>query len=175
MNSNKSIIEDPEYGLDSRYGSKKEYDSEAVALMEARLERMKGLSKEKIIHAKLLQLKLKMEEYLKQPEYDGRFHFTDFLKLYVDAIYPTRNKFAQDINITPIMLSQVINRHREPQDEFIIKLMIHSDKVYKSVCDFRKEIWYQVYFHEKIGITMLNQEEWISQFGKEVKFSEPIN
>jgi hypothetical protein len=33
--------------------------------MEARIMRMKNLSKVQIIQAKLLQLKLKMEEYLK--------------------------------------------------------------------------------------------------------------
>jgi hypothetical protein len=63
MNSkkNKIFFEDVEYGLDSRYKSKKENKSESISLMEARLMRMKNLSKDQIIRAKLLQLKLKME------------------------------------------------------------------------------------------------------------------
>ncbi len=53
------MIEDAEYGVDSRYKSNKERESEATALMEARLIRMKNLSKDQIIRAKLLQLKLR--------------------------------------------------------------------------------------------------------------------
>lgn len=171
---NKDFIEDAEYGLDSRYKSKKERESEAASLMEARLMRMKNLSKDQISRTKLMQLKLKMEEYLKQPVYDDKNHFSDFLKAYVDTIYSTRNKFAHDINITPIRLSQVINNHREPKDEFIMKLMIHSEKVYKNICDFQKKTWYKVYFHEKICDTMSNQEEWRPKLEKDIKFSDTI-
>jgi hypothetical protein len=59
---------DAEYGVDSRYDSLKERDSEAVALMEARINKMKGLSGEEIIRAKLMQLKLKMEEHVRISE-----------------------------------------------------------------------------------------------------------
>lgn len=60
----KDQIEDPEYGLDSRFKSSKERESESALLMEARLSRMKKLSKDQIIRAKLMQLKLKTEEPL---------------------------------------------------------------------------------------------------------------
>jgi hypothetical protein len=54
------MIQDFEYGVDSRYKNKKERESESIALMQARLERIRHLTKEQIIKAKLLQLKLKM-------------------------------------------------------------------------------------------------------------------
>ena len=171
---NKNLIEDAEYGLDSRYRSKKERESEATALMEARLKRMQNLSKNQIIRAKLVQLKLKMEEYLKQPIYDNRNHFSEFLKTYVDTIYSRRNRFANDIGINPIKLSQVINSHRQPKDEFIMRLMIHSEKVYKNICEFHKSTWYQVYFHEKICDTMSSQKEWRPKIEKYVKLSKAI-
>jgi hypothetical protein len=173
-NKNKDFIEDAEFGLDSRYKSKNEQESEAALLMEARLIKMKNLSKDQINRAKLMQLKLKMDDYLKQPVYDNQNHFSDFLKTYVDAIYSTRNKFAQDINITPIRLSQVINNYREPKDEFIMKLMIHSEKVYKNICDFQKKTWFKVYYHEKICDTMSKQDEWRPKLEKQIKFSETI-
>ena len=77
MTNKKCIIriEDAEYGVDSRYKSDKERESDATALMEARLMRMKNLSKDQITRANLLQLKLKMEEYLKNPVYDNRNYF----------------------------------------------------------------------------------------------------
>lgn len=171
---NKIMIEDSEYGVDSRYKSNKERESDAAALMEARLKRMKNLSKDQIIRAKLLQLKLKMEYYLKKPVYDNRNYFSDFLESYIDTIYSKRSDFAKDIDITPVRLSQVINNHREPKDEFIMKLMIHSEKVYKNVCEFHKKTWYQVYFHEKICDTMASQEKWRPEIEKHVRFSESI-
>jgi hypothetical protein len=56
---NKNINNDFEFGIDSRYKTKNEREEDAVALMQARLDRMKNLSKEQILCAKLLQLKLK--------------------------------------------------------------------------------------------------------------------
>jgi len=167
-------IEDAEYGLDSRYKSKKESASEATTLMEARLARMKNLSKDQFIRAKLMQLKLRMEAYVKQPVYDNQNYFSDFLKTYIDTIYTSRSRFAKDINITPIRLSQVVNMHREPKEEFIMRLMIHSEKVYKDICEFHKKTWYQVYLHEKLCDTMSSQEKWRPQIEKHVKFSESI-
>ncbi|SKA14911.1 hypothetical protein [Sediminibacterium ginsengisoli] len=166
------MIHDFEYGVDSRYKNKKERESDSVALMQARLERMKAIPREQIIRAKLLQLKLKMEAYLKEPVYDNNNHFTDFLEMYIDAIYPQRSKFAEDINVTPVFLSQIINNHREPKEEFILKLMIHSEKMFKNVCEFHKKTWYQVYYQEKISDTMSSQEQWRPGIEKQVKISE---
>lgn len=170
----KNMIEDAEYGVDSRYKSNKERESEATALMEARLMRMKNLSKDQVIRAKLLQLKLRMEEYIKKPVYDKHNYFSEFLKLYIDIIYPKRSFFAKDIDIAPVSLSQVINNHREPKEEFILKLMIHSEKAYKNVCEFHKKTWFQVYYHEKICDTMSNQEQWRPKVEKHVRLSETI-
>jgi hypothetical protein len=174
MTEIKKHIMDTEYGIDSRYKSNKENVSEATALMEARLRRMKNLSKDQITKAKLLQLKLKMEEYIKNPVYDNHNHFSDFLKLYIDSIYSKRSTFAKDIDVAPVSLSQVINNHREPKEEFIMKLMIHSEKVYENVCEFHKKTWYQVYFHEKICDTMSNQEQWRPEIEKHIQISEVI-
>jgi hypothetical protein len=163
---------DVEYGIDSRYKSDLESVSEATALMEARLRRMKMLSNDQITKAKLLQLKLKMEEFINHPVYDNHNHFSNFLKFYIDSIYSKRSIFAKDINVDPVSLSQVINNHREPKDEFFLKLMIHSEKVYKDVCSFNKKIWYQIYFNNKICEIMAKQEEWQPEIEKQVRISE---
>ena len=172
MTEDKNLMMDAEYGLDSRYKSDLESVSEATALMEARLRRMKLLSNDQITKAKLLQLKLKMEEFINHPVYDNHNHFSNFLKFYIDSIYSKRSIFAKDINVDPVSLSQVINNHREPKDEFILKLMIHSEKVYKDVCSFNKKIWYQIYFNNKICEIMAKQEEWQPDIEKQVRISE---
>ena len=162
-------IEGAEYGVDSRYPSKKERQADSKALMEARLDRMKNLSKDQIIRAKLLQLKLKMEEYIQKPVYKNHNFFTEFLTSYIDTVYSKRSNFANDIDITPVRLSQVLNNHREPKDEFMLRLMIHSEKTYQNICQFHKKTWYQVYYHEKICDTMSSQDEWRPEVEKHVK------
>ena len=57
--------EDPEYGVDSRYTSKEERISDGITLMEERLKRMKNVTQDQIVHAKLMQIKLKKEFNLK--------------------------------------------------------------------------------------------------------------
>lgn len=163
---------DPEFGLDARYKSKNERKLEGAQLMEARLKRMKNLSNIQIAHAQLMQLKLKMEAYLENPVYDSRNYFTEFLTQYIDIIYSKRNDFAKDIAVTPVNLSQIINSHREPSDEFIQKLIVHSEKVYADVCHFPKTTWFMIYFHEKVGDKMSRQKEWRPKIEKLVKFNK---
>ena len=173
MNKKQNISKvDFEYGVDSRYKSTKERKQDSVALMQARLERMKNLPKEQILRAKLLQLKLRMENYLKEPVYDNQNHFALFLETYVDAIYSKRSEFAKDINVTPVFLSKVINSHREPKEEFILKLMIHSEKAFKRVGEFQYTTWYQVYYHKKLCDTMSSQNDWRPVIEKQVKLTE---
>ncbi len=167
-------LEGAEYGVDSRYTSKKDREADGKTLMEARLKRMKNLSEDQIARAKLLQLKLKMEEYISKPVYQDYNFFTEFLTTYIDTIYSKRSDFAKDIDITPILLSKVINNHRKPRDEFMMRLMIHSEKTYKNVCEFHKKTWYQVYFHEKICDTMSSQNKWRPKVEKHVNVSKLI-
>lgn len=53
-------FEDAEYGVDSRYKTKKEQEENSIVLMEDRINRMKNLTKEQILRAKQMQLKLKI-------------------------------------------------------------------------------------------------------------------
>jgi hypothetical protein len=171
-NKQKNIQVDPEFGVDSKYKSIKEKKQDSVTLMQARLDRMKNLPKEQVIRAKLLQLKLKMENYLKEPVYNNQHHFAYFLETYIDAIYSKRKEFANDINVTPVFLSKIINSHREPKEDFILKLMIHSEKVFEKMGEFQKKTWYQIYLHEKLCDTMASMDTWRPKIEKQVKFTE---
>lgn len=173
MTKNKNSSEENfEFGIDSRYRSKKEKGMDSIQLMNARLERLKSLSNEEIIRAKLMQLKLEMEDFLSKSVYDNQNHFGQFLGQYIDSIYSKRSEFANDINITPNLLSKIINHHREPNEEFFYRLMIHSEKAFKKVGEFQKQLWIQVYYHEKICDTMADQDKWKPEIEKQIKFSE---
>lgn len=174
MNDLNRDTPDSEFGIDSRYSSLKERNSDATQLMEARLKRMKNISDDDIKRAKLIQLKLKMEEYVKNPASNDENNFATFLEFYVDTIYAKRSAFATDIDIPPVSLSQVINNHREPKEEFIMKLMIHSEKIFKNLCVFQKKIWFQVYFHEKMCEILSSQEKWRPEIEKHVRFNNSL-
>ena len=160
---------DAEFGIDSRYPSYRAQEADGQALMEARLARMKNFSEEEIKRAKLVQLKLNMEGYLKKPVCSKENYFTRFLSSYIDTMYKKRSSFADDIDITPVRLSQVLNNHREPHEDFMLRLMVHSEKTFQGVCDFPQTTWYQVYYQEKICDTLLSEDEWKPEAEKHVK------
>lgn len=162
---------DPEFGVDSRFASNLEKEADSVALMQARLDRLKNLSKEQIIHAKLIQLKLKMEDYLSKTSYDDRNYFAEFLTNYIEILYTKHLDFAKDLNISSNYLSKIINGYREPKEEFILKIMLHSGKIFENIASFQKRIWYQIYFHEKICNTMAKQDSWRPLIEKQIKIS----
>ena len=167
-------IEGAEFGVNSRYASEMERKSDGEALLEARLHRMREVSDEQVLRARLMQLKLQMEEFISKPVYEDRKRFTDFLKMYIDMLYSKRNNFAKDLDITAVSLSQVLNNHREPKVELLLRLMIHSEEVYKHICPFNKKIWFQVYYHEKICETLSRQNQWGPEEKLHVNISEPV-
>ena len=104
---NNKIMEGAEYGVDSRYPSHEERTTDGKALIKARKQRMANLSNEEIVTARLLQLKYRMEEYIKKPINNNCDSFAEFLKSYIDTIYSKRIHFAEDIDVKPVLLSQV--------------------------------------------------------------------
>lgn len=159
-----------EYGVDSRYSSSEEFQKDGQALMEARRERMAKMAKEDQLHARLMQLKFRMDEYLKSSEVEQEYHFTTFLNAYIDTIYDKQQEFAHDLDITPVSLSQILNNHREPKEEFFKKLMIHSERVFKAIKGFHTQSWYMIYYRDKINETMAQQDQWGPELEKKIKF-----
>lgn len=165
---------DPEYGIDSRFNLENVNDKEAVYLMEARLNRIKTLSKEHIKHAKLLQLRLKMEDFLANPVYDDQKYFIKFLEFYIDTIYSKRAGFASDIGISQVSLSHILNKYRNPKEDFLLKLMIHSELIYHGICDFQTNMWFRIYYLDKIGDTMSKEGNWRPNIEKQINFKENV-
>jgi len=100
-------------------------------------------SKSKII-TKLLQLKFVMEDYILREEYKKDFDFSYFLVQYIDRLEIKKKEFANQIDVDPTELSQIINRHRSPSEKFIIRLEIHSNKNFPAL------FWFKVIEKEKI-------------------------
>ena len=159
---NKNIeLEEFKYLIDSRNLTSEEKKKDNEAILKARAERFRKRSEHEIIVAKLMQLKYRMEEYLEDSSCISGPRFPEFLSDYIDALYQKRKHFAEAIEVTPIMVSHVINRHREPKESFFHRLIIHSQKTYQPICYFEPELWLKVYFQDKVCSFSKSSVDWI--------------
>ncbi|WP_445735498.1 hypothetical protein [Mariniflexile sp.] len=165
-------LDDFKYLVDSRNLSNKEKLSERDAILSVRELRFRKREEKETIIAKLLQLKYQMEAYLENPISNRQPYFPKFLESYVDTLYDKRKNFALDIDIEPTTLSHVINKHREPKDSFIYRLIVHSEATYKNVCDFEKELWPKVYYQDKVCDFLSSSEKWKKNESKHVRSKE---
>lgn len=149
-NNPDEALEEFKYLIDSRNLTKKEKALERDAILKAREARLKNRSEFEVKVARLLQLKYQMEDYLLNPNYDYGPYFSKFLTIYVDTLYKKRRDFASDVSIDPIVLSQVLNNHRDPQESFLHRLSIHSMGSYKDFTGFSHDLWPRVYFRDKV-------------------------
>jgi plasmid maintenance system antidote protein VapI len=113
-------------------------------LREARARAQSEMSDKDRLTLKLMQLKFKMEDYLEGESFDPKLTFSYFLKEYVGILNKKRKSFAQDIDIDETELSQLINRHRHPNDNIMVRLEIHSNNSISAVT------WYRLVEKEKV-------------------------
>jgi len=164
--------EDFKYLIDSRNLTKEEKKANSKAIIEARVQRLNERSTGDIKKAKLLQLKLQIEEYLKEAITSDDLTFSGFLKTYIDILYTKRKDFASDVSTDPLVLSQLLNNHREPQEKFMLRLMVHSEKTYENIGEFNQKTWYQIYYKEKIKKVLESENKWRPSIEKQVKNSK---
>lgn len=152
-------MEEFKYLIDSRDLTDKEIEAEKKAILLAREARFRQRSGEEKKMARLLKLKLEMEDYLQNPESISGRAFSKFLQIYVDILYEKRKHFASDLSIPPIVLSQVLNQHRAPQEAFIRRLIIHTRGSYENICAFGRDIWPRIYFQDKVSQFLSTQDQ----------------
>ena len=113
------------------------------SLKDARKKTQSETSDKTKLTLKLMQLKFQIEDYLKSDSFNPKFTFSYFLKEYVDVLKKKRKVFAQEISIDETELSQLINKHRQPNDSIIIRLELHSNNSIPAVS------WYKLLEMEK--------------------------
>ena len=97
----------------------------------------KQTTEEKLI-LQILQLKFLMQDYINSSEYNEKLKFGFFLKEYISSLEVKNKEFADDICIKPTELSHYISNRRKPNEQFIIKLEIHSNKNIPAI------YWYKI-------------------------------
>jgi plasmid maintenance system antidote protein VapI len=78
--------------------------------------------------------------------------FSYFLKEYVQLLNKRRKVFAKEININETELSQLLNDHRAPSENIIIRLELHSNKAIPAIA------WYKLVEREKEHYIVTNKE-----------------
>lgn len=97
-------------------------------LAEARKKSQAAMSATDLLMAQLMQLRFQLEEYIKGEEFHASKTFGHFLKEYLSLGKKKRREFAAEINIHETLLSQLISDRREPSENIIIRLELHSNK-----------------------------------------------
>lgn len=104
------------------------------------------------MYAELLQLKFQLEDYIGSDQYKEQLTFGYFLNEYVSRQYKKDKQFASEVDVTPAVLSQYINNHRKPKDEFVIRLELHSNGMIPAIS------WFKVIQKDKEHEIMTNQD-----------------
>lgn len=120
---------------------KKQADNQ---LAEARKKLRLKVSEQQKLHALVLQLRYRIEDYANSSIYDKNLNFSYFLRSYIQLQYPTNKDFARDINLNETELSQILNNHRAPSENTIIRLELHSNHIINAVN------WYKLLEKTKI-------------------------
>lgn len=109
-------------------------------------------SAENRLIAQLLQLRFIMEDYLDKNSFKEDYNFGYFLKEYISRLEIKYKEFADEIDVNPTELSQIINRHRPPSEKLIIRLEIHSNKNFPAI------IWYKLIEKERTYYLLHNNQ-----------------
>jgi len=104
------------------------------------------------MYSRLLQLKFQLEDYIDSSQYLETFSFGFFLNEYVSRQEKKDKDFAVEVDVKPAVLSQYINNHRKPTDEFIIRLELHSNGLIPAIH------WFKVIQKNKEHEIMTNQK-----------------
>lgn len=117
---------------------------------EARRKKFDNRTPVQQIYANLLQLKFQLEDYIGSAQYKDKLNFGYFLNEYVSRQEKKDKEFANEVDVTPAVLSQYINNHRKPKDEFVIRLELHSNGMIPAIS------WFKVIQKEKEHEIMTN-------------------
>lgn len=121
---------------------KQKKDAE-LQLKHARTKVQTEMTDRDRLASKILQFKFQIEDYLNSESFNPNRTFGHFLREYVNLLNKKRKNFAQEIDIDETELSQLINRHRLPNENIIIRLEIHSNNSIPAIA------WYKLIEKEK--------------------------
>ncbi len=137
--------------------TKKQRETDTQAIQKLREKALEKRSDEANLMFQLLQLKFRIEDYIQKPDYEKQLSFGYFLRAYVDLVSNKQKEFAEEIDIKPTELSQLLNGHRKPPYGFVIRLEIHSNNAISAM------YWNRLIEKENEFELMNDKEMWREQ------------
>jgi plasmid maintenance system antidote protein VapI len=110
-----------------------------------RQQRLAEQSEQEKLYGQLLQLKIQIEDYIKQDAFDPKKDFAYFLKAYIELLHKKKIEVASELDIHKTKLSQLLSGHREPSEDIFIRLEFHSNQFISARNWFRLSVKQQEY------------------------------
>lgn len=137
--------------MESERLSPEEYEESVRKMNEYRKLSQQNMSEKVRLTLELLSLRFRIEDYLKDKQFNPQLNFGHFLRQYVDLLNRKRKVFATEISIKETELSQFINNHRLPNENILVRLEIHSNNSLPAI------IWFRLIEKEKEFILLTNK------------------
>jgi plasmid maintenance system antidote protein VapI len=132
--------------------SRKQQEQARNQLKEARAKLQAEAKEKDLLAARLMQFKFQLEDYIQQDTYDPGKRFGNFLKAYLAIIHKKSNDFAHDIKVHKTLVSQWINNSRKPNEEYVVRLELHSNNSIPA------DYWYRVIQKEQVHMLRSNMQ-----------------
>jgi transcriptional regulator with XRE-family HTH domain len=110
----------------------------------------KDILDEDRLRLRLLRLKFQISQFLNAQQSDYGFSF--FLGFYMKCLELNGKTFAEEINIKPSELSQILHNRRDPNERIMMRLEIHSNY------NFPAPLWYEVLAKQK-ALELMNDDK----------------
>lgn len=100
----------------------------------------------------ILQLKNQLESYVYSNQFDSQLNFGYFFNEYIKRQAKPDKVFASEISVSHATISQYINKHRKPTNEFLIRLELHSCGLFPAFT------WLKL-LHKETEFQILNDQQ----------------
>lgn len=120
--------------------------------LRIRMERLKNMSESDIILSNLMRMKIQIENYIENDEYDSRFDFSNQLIEYLSITKRSQKVFSQEIDIHTAQLNRIMRGKENPNVDLLYRIEKHSNGILNARKLYRLHTM-------KLESEMVNDEE----------------
>lgn len=120
--------------------------------LKVRMERLKNMSESDILLSNLMRMKIQIENYIENDNYDSRFDFSNQLTEYLSITRRTQKAFSEEIDIHTAQLNRIIRGKENPNIDLLYRIEKHSNGFLSAEKLYRLHTM-------KLEADMLNDEE----------------
>lgn len=107
--------------------SDEEREAAHKEFLRIRMDRLKNMSESDVLLSNLMRMKIQIENYIENNEYNARFRFSNQLKEYLSITKRTQKAFSEEIDIHTAQLNRIIRGKENPNVELLYRIEKHSN------------------------------------------------